>query len=85
MLALNTPLVLLDEPANGLDIEARSSLRRMLIDASSPERTIIVTYPTKLTITTLPTSFLQRLVSSGAVTGVHSKTISILRLEKNKL
>ena len=42
MLALNTPLVLLDEPANGLDIEARSSLRRMLIDASSPERTIIV-------------------------------------------
>lgn len=39
-LGVNT--LLLDEPANGLDIQSRKSLRRMLAINTSPEQTVIV-------------------------------------------
>lgn len=41
-LALNTDIVLLDEPFNGLDIESKDVLRRMIASASAENRTIIV-------------------------------------------
>lgn len=41
-LALNTPVLLLDEPANGLDIGSKETLGRMLAEAAGDDRTIIV-------------------------------------------
>lgn len=41
-LACNTPVLLLDEPTNGLDIPGKSEFRRALIDATSEDRTIII-------------------------------------------
>ncbi len=41
-LACNTSLLLLDEPTNGLDIPGKSEFRRALINATSENRTIII-------------------------------------------
>lgn len=41
-LALNTKVLLMDEPTNGLDIAARKTLRRLLGVGVGPERTVIV-------------------------------------------
>lgn len=41
-LSLNTSLLLLDEPGNGLDIPSKLSLRRILSEYSGPERTVIL-------------------------------------------
>jgi ABC-2 type transport system ATP-binding protein len=41
-LATNTPLLLLDEPMNGLDIPAKTALRRLLAAAVHEERAIMV-------------------------------------------
>jgi ABC-2 type transport system ATP-binding protein len=41
-LATDARLIFLDEPSNGLDIAAQISLRRMLIEYLSPERSVVV-------------------------------------------
>ncbi|KGO01663.1 ATP-binding cassette domain-containing protein [Porphyromonas sp. COT-290 OH3588] len=41
-LSLRTPLLLMDEPTNGLDIPSKSVFRRMLARYSSPEQSIII-------------------------------------------
>ncbi|MDO4692973.1 MAG: ABC transporter ATP-binding protein [Porphyromonadaceae bacterium] len=41
-LSLRTPLLLMDEPTNGLDIPSKSVFRRMLARYSSPEQAIII-------------------------------------------
>ena len=41
-LSLNVPLLLLDEPGNGLDIPSRISLRRLLSEYSVRERMVVV-------------------------------------------
>lgn len=41
-LSLNTSLLLLDEPGNGLDIPSKLTLRRMLSEYSGPGRTVIL-------------------------------------------
>lgn len=41
-LALQTPILLLDEPATGLDIESKQQLQRMLARCVGPETTVIV-------------------------------------------
>lgn len=41
-LSLNTQVLLLDEPFNGLDIESKETLQRMLISSIDDERIIIV-------------------------------------------
>jgi hypothetical protein len=42
VMSLNTEVLLLDEPANGLDIGSKETLSRMLAEMSSPGTTIIV-------------------------------------------
>lgn len=42
VIALNTDILLLDEPANGLDITAKQSLRRLLARFIGPERCVII-------------------------------------------
>lgn len=41
-LATNTPLLLLDEPSNGLDIPSKSQFRKVLASQMNEERTIII-------------------------------------------
>lgn len=41
-LALQTPILLLDEPATGLDIESKQALQRMMARSIDPEATVIV-------------------------------------------
>lgn len=41
-LAVRTPLLLMDEPTNGLDIPSKSVFRRMLARCTSAEQTIII-------------------------------------------
>ncbi len=41
-LAANTPLVLMDEPTNGLDIPSKVTLRRLLADEASTGRTVVI-------------------------------------------
>ncbi len=41
-LASNTPLVILDEPTNGLDIPSKSQFRKIVASAMSDNRTIII-------------------------------------------
>lgn len=41
-LALRTPILLLDEPANGLDIESKHLLRKMIAESVSTEQTVII-------------------------------------------
>lgn len=41
-LACNTSLVLMDEPANGLDIPGKSAFRRAVVESMTDERTIII-------------------------------------------
>jgi len=41
-LALNTPLTLLDEPTNGLDIPAKSQFRKIIASAFDEQRCIII-------------------------------------------
>lgn len=41
-LALRTPILLLDEPANGLDIESKHLLRTMIAKSVSEEQTVII-------------------------------------------
>lgn len=41
-LSLNTEVLLLDEPANGLDIESKEKLLRMIASAITPDRIIII-------------------------------------------
>lgn len=41
-LACNTSLVLMDEPANGLDIPGKSAFRRAVVESMTEERTIII-------------------------------------------
>ncbi len=41
-LASNTPLVILDEPTNGLDIPSKSQFRRIVASAMTDERTFII-------------------------------------------
>jgi ABC-2 type transport system ATP-binding protein len=41
-LACNTPVLLLDEPTNGLDIPSKTIFRRVLSEAASSEKTIII-------------------------------------------
>ena len=42
VISLNTEVLLLDEPANGLDIESKQVLQKMLIESATDERIIIV-------------------------------------------
>lgn len=42
VLALRTPVILLDEPTNGLDITSRQTLQRLIIECVDPEQTLIV-------------------------------------------
>lgn len=41
-LACNTPLLLMDEPTNGLDIPSKSAFRRFIVSAVDDSRTIII-------------------------------------------
>lgn len=41
-LACNTPLLLMDEPTNGLDIPGKGEFRRVLTQNISPDRTIVI-------------------------------------------
>ena len=41
-LALHTPLLMMDEPANGLDINSRKALRAIMARCVAPEQTVIV-------------------------------------------
>ena len=41
-LAANTPLMLMDEPTNGLDIPGKSTFRKVISMAASDDRTIII-------------------------------------------
>lgn len=41
-IACNTPLLIMDEPTNGLDIPSKSSFRRVIASVADQERTIIV-------------------------------------------
>jgi len=41
-LATNTPLLLMDEPTNGLDIPSKSQFRRMVASAANAERCIVI-------------------------------------------
>ena len=41
-LACNTPILLMDEPTNGLDIESKKQLRRILASLDMSNRTIII-------------------------------------------
>lgn len=41
-LSLNTRLLLLDEPGNGLDIPSKLCLRRLLAECSRPDRTVVL-------------------------------------------
>lgn len=41
-IACNTPLLLMDEPTNGLDIPSKSSFRRIIAQAAGEERTIVI-------------------------------------------
>ena len=41
-LAANTPLILMDEPTNGLDIPSKSIFRKLVAGAMSENRTIII-------------------------------------------
>ena len=41
-LAANTPVMLMDEPTNGLDIPGKSTLRKVISMAASDDRTIII-------------------------------------------
>lgn len=41
-IACNTPLLIMDEPTNGLDIPSKSSFRRIIAQAAGEERTIII-------------------------------------------
>lgn len=42
VIALNTNILLLDEPANGLDITAKQALRRLLARFVGPEKTVVI-------------------------------------------
>lgn len=42
MLSLRTPVLLLDEPANGLDIESRQKFQQMIAECVMPDQTVIV-------------------------------------------
>jgi len=41
-LALNTRLLLMDEPTNGLDIPSKSTFRSLLMNYGNPDRTVII-------------------------------------------
>lgn len=41
-IACNTPLLIMDEPTNGLDIPSKSSFRRVIARAADAERTIVI-------------------------------------------
>lgn len=41
-LALNTDILLLDEPANGLDIESKRIMQKLIADRTQPHQTVIV-------------------------------------------
>ena len=41
-LALHTPLLLMDEPANGLDINSKKALRAMMARCVAPDQTVVV-------------------------------------------
>jgi len=41
-LALNTDILLLDEPANGLDIESKRVMQKLIADRTQPHQTVIV-------------------------------------------
>ncbi len=41
-LALHTPLLLMDEPANGLDINSKKAMRAMMARCVAPEQTVVV-------------------------------------------
>lgn len=41
-LACNTSLLLMDEPANGLDIPGKSAFRRAVVESMTDERTVII-------------------------------------------
>lgn len=41
-LSLRVPVLLLDEPVNGLDIDSRKTLRRLMSECISPEQTVVV-------------------------------------------
>ena len=42
LLSLNTPITLLDEPTNGLDISSRLALKRMLARTASDDKCLII-------------------------------------------
>lgn len=41
-LACNTPLLLMDEPTNGLDIPSKSAFRRFIVSAVSDDRIVVI-------------------------------------------
>lgn len=41
-LALHTPLLMMDEPANGLDINSKKAMRAMMARCVAPEQTVVV-------------------------------------------
>lgn len=41
-IACNTPLLLMDEPTNGLDIPSKSSFRRVIASVADDDRTIVI-------------------------------------------
>ena len=41
-LAVNTPVLLMDEPTNGMDIPSKSTFRKLVASWMTPERTVII-------------------------------------------
>ena len=86
-IACNTPLLLMDEPTNGLDIPSKSSFRRLIASVADENRTIV--------ISTHQVRDLDRLIDSvvvldgseillNATTGEVTEKLRFVHLEENE-